>query len=71
MPRHSRQQCVSLCRLRLQFILIHLLSGVMAVPVDELTKDGEEIMIKSIWLLSDIDQATTCTSASMFWLIII
>ena len=28
----------------------------MAVPVDELTKDGEEIMIKSIWLLFDIDE---------------
>jgi NAD(P)-dependent dehydrogenase (short-subunit alcohol dehydrogenase family) len=28
----------------------------MAVPVDELTKDGKEIMIRSIWLVSDFNE---------------
>ncbi len=28
----------------------------MAVPVDQLTKDGEEIMIRTTWLLSDSDE---------------
>jgi len=27
----------------------------MAVPVEELTKDGKEIMIRSIWLLSNFN----------------
>ena len=31
-----------------------MLSGVMAVPVDELTKDGKGI--RRIWLLSDADE---------------
>ena len=37
-------------------MLIHILSGVMAVPVNELTKDGKEIIVRSIWPLSDADE---------------
>ena len=35
----------------------------MAVPVDELTKDGKEITMRTIWILMSVGQATTCTSA--------
>ena len=48
----------------------------MAVPVEELTKDGKEITIRNTFLLLVltvvcVGQVMTCTSVSTFWLIFI
>jgi hypothetical protein len=41
----------------------------MAVPVEELTKDGKEITTRCSCYLTGVGQATTCNLASMFCLI--